>query len=73
MIVSSNTGKKFVIDRLTRKLNRIAQLIGRPELVDLHAQQLAKQIYDEARQISPRLTLDALLTRRSFISDIMPA
>lgn len=60
MIVSSNAGKKFVIDRLTRKLNRIAQLIGRPELVDLHAQQLAKQIYDEARQISPRLTLDAL-------------
>lgn len=60
MIVSSNTGKKFVIDRLTRKLSRIAQLIGRPELVALHAQQLAKQIYDEARQISPRLTLDAL-------------
>lgn len=60
MIVSSNAGKKFVIERLTRKLNRIAQLIGRSELVDQHAQQLAKQIYDEARQISPRLTLDAL-------------
>ncbi|MDO6824999.1 FtsK/SpoIIIE domain-containing protein [Marinobacter sp. 1_MG-2023] len=60
MIVSSNAGKKFVIDRLTRKLSRIASLIGRSELADQHAQQLAQQIYSEARQISPRLTLDAL-------------
>lgn len=60
LIVSSNAGKQFVIDRLTRKLKRIATLIGRQELVQQQAQQLAHQIYDEARQISPRLTLDAL-------------
>ena len=60
LIVSSNVGKQFVIDRLTRKLKRIASLIGRQVLAEQQAQQLAKKIYDEARQISPRLTLDAL-------------
>ncbi|WP_228869335.1 FtsK/SpoIIIE domain-containing protein [Roseibium aggregatum] len=60
LIVSSNAGKQFVIDRLTRKLKRIASLIGRQELAQQQAQQLARKIYDEARQISPRLTLDAL-------------
>jgi len=60
LIVSSNAGKQFVIDRLTRKLKRIATLIGRQELVQQQAQQLAHKIYDEARQIAPRLTLDAL-------------
>ncbi|MEO9651653.1 MAG: FtsK/SpoIIIE domain-containing protein [Roseobacter sp.] len=60
LIVSSNAGKQFVIDRLTRKLKRIAASIGRAELVEQQAHQLAKKIYDEARQIAPRLTLDAL-------------
>jgi hypothetical protein len=60
LIVSSNAGKQFVIDRLNRKLKRIATLIGRQELAQQQAQQLAQKIYDEARQISPRLTLDAL-------------
>lgn len=60
LIVSSNAGKRFVIDRLTRKLKRIAASIGREELADQNAEQLAHKIYDEARQISPRLTLDAL-------------
>ncbi|RQW72232.1 DNA translocase FtsK [Halomonas sp. YLB-10] len=60
LIVSSNTGKKFVIDRLTRKLKRIAMLIGRDEMAEFQACQLAKRIYEETRQISPRLTLDAL-------------
>lgn len=60
LIVSSNAGKQFIIDRLTRKLKRVATLIGRQELAQQQAQQLAQKIYDEARQISPRLTLDAL-------------
>lgn len=60
LIVSSNMGKKFVIDRLARKLKRIASSIGREELAEQQARQLAQKIYDEARQISPRLTLDAL-------------
>ena len=60
LIVSSNAGKQFVIDRLARKLKRIALLIGRQEVAEQQAHQLAQKIYDEARQISPRLTLDAL-------------
>ena len=60
LIVSSNTGKQFVIDRLTRKLKRIGMSIGREKLAEQQARQLAQKIYDEARQISPRLTLDAL-------------
>lgn len=60
LIVSSNAGKQFVIDRLTRKLRRIANLIGRQELAQQQARELAQNIYDESRQISPRLTLDAL-------------
>jgi S-DNA-T family DNA segregation ATPase FtsK/SpoIIIE len=60
LIVSSNAGKQFVIDRLTRKLKRIANLIGREEMVGQQANQLAQKIYDEARQVAPRLTLDAL-------------
>ena len=60
LIVSSNAGKQFVIDRLTRKLKRIASLIGRQELAQEQARLLAEKIYDEARQIAPRLTLDAL-------------
>lgn len=60
LIVSSNAGKQFVIDRLTRKLKRVAASIGREDLAEQQAGHLAKKIYDEARQISPRLTLDAL-------------
>lgn len=60
LIVSSNAGRQFITDRLTRKLKRVAASIGRTELAEQQAHLLAKKIYDEARQISPRLTLDAL-------------
>ncbi|NKW91939.1 DNA translocase FtsK [Rhodobacteraceae bacterium R_SAG9] len=60
LVVSSNAGKQFIVDRLARKLKRIASLIGKKNLVDEQAQLLAQKIYNEARQISPRLTLDAL-------------
>jgi len=60
LIVSSNSGKEFIIDRLTRKLRRIATSIGRQEMAEQQAHQLAEKIYEEARQIAPRLTLDAL-------------
>lgn len=60
LIVSSNTGQKFIIDRLTRKLKRVASLIGKSELVEKQTKHLAQIIYDEARQIAPRLTLEAL-------------
>ncbi|KQW61044.1 MULTISPECIES: FtsK/SpoIIIE domain-containing protein [unclassified Ensifer] len=60
LIVSSDSGRQFVVDRLRRKLKRIATLTGSPELADAKAGKLAQRIYEEARQISPRLTLDAL-------------
>ncbi len=60
LIVSSNAGKEFIVDRLTRKLSRIATSIGRQEMAKQQAHQLAEKIYEEARQIAPRLTLDAL-------------
>jgi S-DNA-T family DNA segregation ATPase FtsK/SpoIIIE len=60
LIVSSNAGLQFIIDRLARKLKRVADLIGKPEMVDERATKLAERIYEEARRISPRLALDAL-------------
>ncbi len=60
LIVSSNAGKAFVIDRLARKLKRIANASGRSGFVGSLAEQLAQKIYEESRQIAPRLTLDAL-------------
>lgn len=60
LIVSSNAGKQFVVDRLCRKLKRIAGSLGKVDLADQAAQQLAQKIYEEAREIAPRLTLDAL-------------
>ncbi|WP_227718291.1 FtsK/SpoIIIE domain-containing protein [Microbulbifer sp. Q7] len=60
LIVSSNAGRQFITDRLTRKLKRVAASIGRTGLAERQAHFLANKIYEEARQISPRLTLDAL-------------
>jgi energy-coupling factor transporter ATP-binding protein EcfA2 len=60
LLVSSNAGKQFVVDRLTRKIRKVAEIIGREgPKVETEAQ-LAASIYSEAREISPRLTLDAL-------------
>lgn len=60
LIVSSNAGKTFVIDRLSRKLKRISTIIGRGDLAEDKSHQLAEILYEEARQMAPRLTLDAL-------------
>jgi len=60
LLVSSNAGKKFVVDRLTRKIRKVAEIIGRDRSSSETEAQLAGSIYSEAREISPRLTLDAL-------------
>lgn len=60
LLVSSNAGKQFVIDRLTRKIRKVAEIIGGDRTNSEYEAQLAASIYSEARDISPRLTLDAL-------------
>ena len=60
LIVSSTTGKEFIIDRLTRKIARVYGYIHQHLNKDANPRDYAEHVYDEARQISPRLTLDAL-------------
>lgn len=57
LIVSSNSGKKFIIHRLKRKLEKIGHHSGMSEE---QLGQLAEKIYDETRKISPRLVLQAM-------------
>lgn len=57
LIVSSNSGKKFIIHRLTRKLDKIGHHSG---MSSDQLTQLAEKIYDETRKISPRLVLQAM-------------
>ena len=55
LLVSSNAGKEFVIQRLGRKLQRISGVI--PGL-DSHA--LALRVYDEIREVAPGLILRSM-------------
>lgn len=57
LIVSSNSGKKFIIHRLKRKLEKIGHHSG---VSTDQMSQLAEKIYDETRKISPRLVLKAM-------------
>jgi len=57
LIVSSNSGKKFIIHRLKRKLEKIGHHSG---MSTDQLTQLAEKIYDETRKISPRLVLQAM-------------
>lgn len=56
LVVSSNTGQKFIVDRLVRKIARIAPTNLEREKVE----RLAESMYQETRTISPRLALQAL-------------
>ncbi|MCB1064453.1 MAG: DNA translocase FtsK [Verrucomicrobiae bacterium] len=56
LIVSSHSGRKFIVDRLTRKLRRITK-DNREENTSAA---LAESIYDETRLIAPRLALQAM-------------
>jgi hypothetical protein len=55
LVVSSDAGKKFVVQRLARKLERIAQSDSAG-----NSRQLAEQVYDEIRNVSPGLILKAM-------------
>lgn len=56
LIVSSHSGRKFIVDRLTRKLRRIT----RDAEEQIFSTELAESIYDETRLIAPRLALQAM-------------
>jgi S-DNA-T family DNA segregation ATPase FtsK/SpoIIIE len=57
LIVSSNSGKEFIIKRLERKIKNIEKNINTEKS---YANELAKNIYEEIRKISPRLVLQAM-------------
>jgi S-DNA-T family DNA segregation ATPase FtsK/SpoIIIE len=54
LIVSSNAGRRFIVDRLQRKLVGIAGAGGGESL-----RAIAERVYDETRNLAPRLTLQA--------------
>jgi S-DNA-T family DNA segregation ATPase FtsK/SpoIIIE len=56
LIVSSHSGRKFILERLTRKLRRITK----DAKEDKVSAALAEMIYDETRLIAPRLALQAM-------------
>jgi S-DNA-T family DNA segregation ATPase FtsK/SpoIIIE len=55
LVVSSNAGRKFVVDRLGVKLERISSAIP-----NLDWQSLATNIYDEIRVVAPSLILRSM-------------
>jgi len=59
LIVSSNSGRKFIIDRLERKLKALAgnAIVGVP--ASGINRELATRIYDETRNVAPHLALQA--------------
>lgn len=56
LVVSSNSGRDFIIGRLRRKIRHI---IG-SKSTDERITEFAQRIYDDTRNIAPRLTLEAL-------------
>lgn len=55
LVVSSDAGKKFVVQRLARKLERISGAN-----IVVNSRRLAEQVYDEIRNVSPSLILKAM-------------
>jgi len=56
LIVSSHSGRRFIVDRLTRKLRRITK----DTREQTTSAALAESIYEETRLIAPRLALQAM-------------
>lgn len=56
LIVSSHSGRQFIVDRLVRKLRRIVANDQKSAI----SGDLADRIYDETRLIAPRLALQAM-------------
>ncbi|WP_270933281.1 DNA translocase FtsK [Falsiroseomonas oryzae] len=55
LVVSSNAGRKFVIQRLARKLERLSGSVS-----GLDVSKLATRIYDEIREVAPGLILRSM-------------
>ena len=60
LIVSSNIGRKFIINRLERKLANIVRSSGATQNENAVNRRLATEIYNETRQIAPWLALKAM-------------
>lgn len=58
LIISSNSGRKFILSRLTKKLSSILSESGKRTSNSLD--DIALGVYDSAREITPELALDAL-------------
>jgi len=56
LVVSSNSGKKFVVDRLARRLQTTLDLVGDEET----ARDAASRVYEIGRNIAPGIMLRAL-------------
>ncbi|BCO21082.1 hypothetical protein KUC3_39390 [Alteromonas sp. KC3] len=59
LIVSSNSGKKFIINRLERKLRNILQKTEHLP-TDQELSVLASRVYENTRKVSPQLVLKAM-------------
>ncbi|UTP40558.1 FtsK/SpoIIIE domain-containing protein [Phenylobacterium sp. LH3H17] len=55
LVVSSNTGRDFVVQRLRRKLERLSRTV-----VGLDVEALAIGVYDEIREVAPGLILRSM-------------
>jgi DNA segregation ATPase FtsK/SpoIIIE, S-DNA-T family len=60
LIVSSNVGQKFIVNRLERKLINIVSSSGAPSSDPSLIRRLAEKTYRETREIAPWLTLKAM-------------
>lgn len=60
LIVSSNIGQQFIVNRLERKLEHIVTESGDSNRTPAVLKQVAESIYRETREIAPWLTLKAM-------------
>jgi energy-coupling factor transporter ATP-binding protein EcfA2 len=60
IIVSSRSGRVLIEQRLARKLRKLAPEAGEGRIADKIVASLARRIYDETRQLSPHLALQAM-------------
>lgn len=60
LVVSSRSGRDLIQSRIARKLERLVPLSQRTDVNPTLMLNLAAEIYDSARQLAPRLALQAL-------------
>jgi S-DNA-T family DNA segregation ATPase FtsK/SpoIIIE len=60
LIVSSNLGEKFIVNRLERKLAKVVSAAGHQLTKPKMLRSLAQKMYKETREIAPWLTLKAM-------------